>query len=64
MCIRDRQATSGFAGGLPGDNRTGSRGAFAAVAKACVKVDASTGGAGALYDCKGRAAQLEALARQ
>ena len=60
-------------GGLPGDTRTGSKAAMAAVAEACTKVTlpsstataaATGGGAGAssatttLYDCQGRAATL------
>jgi 4-amino-4-deoxy-L-arabinose transferase-like glycosyltransferase len=68
---------SGFGGGfggLPGDSRTGSRTAMAAVAKGCRKVTISSGssaqggegeaapGGGAsavvLYDCAGRAAEL------
>jgi len=59
-----RAAGPGAGGGLPGDTRTGSRTAFDAVAKACVKVSVSTGSAGTLYDCQGRAAQLAALARE
>jgi 4-amino-4-deoxy-L-arabinose transferase-like glycosyltransferase len=51
----------GFGGGLPGDTRTGSKTAMAAVAKACTKVTlpstSSTSG-GTLYDCQGRSAQL------
>jgi hypothetical protein len=58
-----RGGPGGGGGGLPGDNRTGSQKAFDAVERACVKVDTSTG-AGTLYDCNGRAAQLEALARE
>jgi hypothetical protein len=59
------------AGGLPGDTRTGSRTAMAAVAKACRGVTLAssstanrTGGAGAitLYDCQGRAAGLMGVA--
>jgi hypothetical protein len=53
-------------GALPGDTRTGSKTAMAAVAKACVRVtlpanSTSTGtgaGASTLYDCQGRAAAL------
>jgi 4-amino-4-deoxy-L-arabinose transferase-like glycosyltransferase len=59
------------AGGLPGDTRTGSRTAMAAVAKACRGVTLAssstatrTGGAAAttLYDCQGRAAALMSAA--
>ena len=53
-------------GALPGDTRTGSKTAMAAVAKACVRVtlpaNSTATGAGAaastLYDCQGRAAAL------
>jgi 4-amino-4-deoxy-L-arabinose transferase-like glycosyltransferase len=52
-------------GALPGDTRTGSKTAMAAVAKACrlVTLPASstatgTGAASTLYDCQGRAAAL------
>jgi 4-amino-4-deoxy-L-arabinose transferase-like glycosyltransferase len=59
------QSDGGFAR-PPGDNRTGSRKALAAVAKACRSVTlpaASKGAAGAasagsLYDCRGRAGAL------
>jgi hypothetical protein len=67
------QSGTGF-GGLPGDTRTGSKTAMAAVAEACKKVTltsttssatpAKTGSAGAsssagtLYDCQGRASAL------
>jgi 4-amino-4-deoxy-L-arabinose transferase-like glycosyltransferase len=59
--------------GLPGDTRAGAKAAIAAVEKACQRVTltstgsgtstteasgASTAGAGTLYDCQGRAAQL------
>ena len=59
-------------GGRPGDSRTGSRTAMAAVAKACTSVSvgssseasgtSATGSGGSsatLYDCQGRAAALE-----
>ncbi|MHB8692850.1 MAG: glycosyltransferase family 39 protein [Solirubrobacteraceae bacterium] len=43
---------------LPGDTRTGSTTAFAAVAKACRAVTLSSGTT--LYDCQGRAAAISA----
>ena len=54
-------------GGRPGDSRAGSRQAIAAAAKACVAVklgeSSSQAGSGSskatLYDCQGRASQLE-----
>jgi 4-amino-4-deoxy-L-arabinose transferase-like glycosyltransferase len=60
------QGRTGF-GALPGDTRTGSKTAMAAVAKACVRVTlpanstATGNGAAAstLYDCQGRAAALK-----
>ena len=60
-------STRGF-GGRPGDGREGSRKAIAAAAKACVRVGAGASGtssassSAALYDCRGRAAALEASA--
>ncbi len=53
----------GFGGGLPGDTRTGSTTALAAVSKACTRITLSgstSGSAQALYDCQGRAAALTA----
>ncbi len=63
------EGSSGSAGRrLPGDTRAGSKAAIAAVEKACTRVSlgasSSSGqgaagtGAGTLYDCRGRAAQL------
>jgi hypothetical protein len=56
-------------GGGPGDSRAGSRKAIAAAATACVRVSvggsgasSSNSSAGTLYDCRGRAAALEATA--
>jgi hypothetical protein len=62
---------------LPGDTRTGSKAAMAAVASVCRSVSlpgastanttARTGSAsseGSLYDCQGRAGALSASARQ
>jgi 4-amino-4-deoxy-L-arabinose transferase-like glycosyltransferase len=58
-------------GTLPGDTRTGSKTAMAAVAKACqpVTLPASstatgTGAASTLYDCQGRAAALTSAGAQ
>ncbi len=46
-------------GGPPGDTRTGARTAMAAVASACTRVQTSSSStAGALYDCRGSAAEL------
>jgi hypothetical protein len=64
------QSGAGFGRGLPGDTRTGSKTAMAAVAKACRRVSFSTGtsaasggasgssAAATLYDCHGRAGAL------
>jgi 4-amino-4-deoxy-L-arabinose transferase-like glycosyltransferase len=55
------QGRGGFGGGLPGDTRTGSKTAMAAVAKACTKVTLpgrSGSSEGTLYDCRGRSAEL------
>jgi hypothetical protein len=62
------QNGAGFGGGLPGDTRTGSKTAMAAVAQACVRVtlpaSASATGSKAsaasstLYDCRGRGAAI------
>ncbi|HUA11624.1 MAG TPA: glycosyltransferase family 39 protein [Solirubrobacteraceae bacterium] len=51
-------------GGVPGDTRVGSRVALDAAAKACVKVATTGSTSGTLYDCAGRASELEALARE
>jgi hypothetical protein len=54
----------GFAGRLPGDDRTGARTALAAVARACRAAALPSSSAGSttagasLYDCRGRAAAL------
>ncbi len=62
-------ARSGAGGsGAPGANRVGARKAMAAVAKACTAVSVSSrvssgvGRSGTLYDCAGRAGQLEGVA--
>jgi hypothetical protein len=55
------QSGTGF-GGLPGDTRTGSKTAMAAVSEACRKVTLSGSSAGTLYDCRGRAAALASAA--
>ena len=44
-------------GGLPNDNRVGSRTAMAAAAKVCTSVSTTK----ALYDCQGKAKALSAL---
>jgi len=48
---------AGF-GGLPGDTRTGSKTAMAAVAEACKKVTLPSSASATLYDCQGRAAAI------
>jgi hypothetical protein len=73
--VLEDQAGGGSGRGLPGDTRTGSKTAMAAVAQACRRVTlpgsatasgASGSGAGsataALYDCSGRASALESPA--
>ncbi len=68
------ESGGGFSGRLPGDTRTGSKTAMAAVTRACARVaqaavsgtgagagGAGSGGAGTLYDCAGRAAALARL---
>jgi 4-amino-4-deoxy-L-arabinose transferase-like glycosyltransferase len=51
-------------GGLPGDTRTGSSAAIAAVTKACKSVSASTtSGSVTLYDCLGRGTAVAAQAQ-
>ncbi len=62
--------TFGGRGGLPGDDRQGSRKAIAAAAKACTRVslgsesEAGTAAASSavLYDCRGAAPALARLA--
>ena len=50
-------------GGLPGDTRTGSQTAMAAVAKSCKAVTLKTSnGTATMYDCSGRAAAILAAA--
>ncbi len=73
--VLDEQSGAGGAGRLPGDTRTGSNTAMAAVAKACTRVtlsgasgtSTSTSRAGAtstaLYDCKDAAAALARIGR-
>jgi 4-amino-4-deoxy-L-arabinose transferase-like glycosyltransferase len=63
--VLDGQGAGGFARGLPGEDRTGATTALAAVTSACTRVTlaaaSSTRGTGsgeALYDCRGRAAEL------
>ncbi len=71
--VLDEQSGAGGAGRLPGDTRTGSNTAMAAVAKACTRVTLSGSSAtststtaatsAALYDCKGAAAVLASVGR-
>jgi len=59
--VLGEESNAGFGGGLPGDTRTGSKTAMAAVASSCTKVStssASSSATGTLYDCRGRAAEL------
>jgi 4-amino-4-deoxy-L-arabinose transferase-like glycosyltransferase len=43
---------------LPGDTRTGSKQALAAVAAVCTRIPLGSSSSGALYDCRGHAAGL------
>jgi len=71
--VLDEQSGAGGAGRLPGDTRTGSNTAMAAVAKACTRVTLSSSTTGAskttsttsaaLYDCKDAAAALASAGR-
>jgi 4-amino-4-deoxy-L-arabinose transferase-like glycosyltransferase len=59
--VLDGQGVGGLARSLPGDNRTGATTALAAVASACTRVTLATSKSStteALYDCRGRAAEL------
>jgi 4-amino-4-deoxy-L-arabinose transferase-like glycosyltransferase len=64
--VLGEESGGGLSGRLPGDTRTGSKTAMAAVTRACRRVTlpastttaAARTGAGALYDCQGRAAAL------
>jgi 4-amino-4-deoxy-L-arabinose transferase-like glycosyltransferase len=71
--LLDESGNEGSGRGLPGDTRTGSKAAMSAVAQACTRVTlpagsarsesgkgagSSAASAGALYDCRGRAAAL------
>jgi 4-amino-4-deoxy-L-arabinose transferase-like glycosyltransferase len=71
--VLDGQSAGGARRGLPGDTRTGATTVLAAVASACTRVTlttvksgtGATGSGEALYDCRGRAAELVgAAARQ
>jgi hypothetical protein len=46
----------------PSDGRAGATAVLDATAEACTAVNTSEAGAGALYDCAGKAAALDALA--
>jgi hypothetical protein len=59
--VLDGQGVGGLTRSLPGEHRTGATTALAAVASACTRVTLATSKSGtteALYDCRGRAAEL------
>jgi 4-amino-4-deoxy-L-arabinose transferase-like glycosyltransferase len=78
VLVEAEQDSAFGAGGRPGETRTGSRKAMAAVKQACVAVSVSSSGSGTssaigsssaaggttLYDCHGRAAELQRVGTQ